>query len=69
MQGGLLSLVMVGTVGAAFHIQRTDQSENDVAVGGVLSLTCTASNYYEFCSWTHSPGNRECHLEWKRIKV
>ena len=69
MQGGLLSLVMVGTVGAAFHIQRTEQSENDVAAGGNLSLSCTASASYEFCSWTHSPDNMECHLEWKRLKV
>ena len=71
MQGGLFYLVTVGAVGAvgAFHIQHTDQSENHVAAGGDLELTCTASASYEYCSWTHSPGNRECHLEWKRIKV
>ena len=56
-------------MGAAFHIQRTEQSENDVAAGGNLSLSCTASASYEFCSWTHSPDNRECQLEWKRLKV
>ena len=52
-----------------FHIEQPDQSENTVAAGGDLVLTCTASGSYEYCSWSHSPGNRECHLEWKRIKV
>ena len=61
-------MVTVGAVGA-FHIQHTDQSENTVAAGGDLQLTCRASDYYEYCSWTHSQGNRECHLEWKRMKV
>ena len=71
MQGGLFYLVMVAALGAvgAFHIRQTDQSEDKVAAGGVLRLTCTANNDYEYCSWTHRPGNRECHLEWKLIKV
>ena len=71
MQVGLFYLVMVGAMGvmAAFHIEPTGQSEKNVAAGGDLVLTCTASGSYEYCSWSHSPGNRECHLEWKRIKV
>ena len=71
MPCGLFYLVMVAAVAAvgAFHIQHTDQSGNTVAAGGSLNLTCTANNYYEFCRWTHTPGTRECHFEWKRMKV
>ena len=71
MHSGVFCLVMVGAVGGvgAFHIQHLDQSENSVAAGGVLRLSCTSNTYFEYCSWSHSPASRECHLEWKRMKV
>ena len=71
MHSGVFCLVMVGAVGgvAGFHIQHLDQSENSVAAGGVLRLSCTSNTYFEYCSWSHSPASRECHLEWKRMKV
>ena len=71
MYSGVFCLVMVGAVGGvgAFHIQQLDQSENSVAAGGVLRLSCTSNSYFEYCSWSHSPASRECHLEWKRMKV
>ena len=68
MQRRILVLLSVSCVWVAgFQIKSADQSLRRVEVGGSLRLTCTSSEYFEYCSWSH--GTRECHLEWKRIKV
>ena len=62
----LLSLCPLTVLG--YQILKDGPSEQLVEIGGTVSLVCTSSEYFEYCSWTHA-GDRKCDLEWKMLKV
>ena len=65
----LVSLALWPLSVPAYQILQADQSTRQVGAGGSLRLTCSSDTYFEYCSWSHQPGDRECHLEWKYLKV
>ena len=69
MHAVLVSLALWPLSVPAYQILQADQSTRQVGAGGSLRLTCSSDTYFEYCSWSHQPGDRECHLEWKYLKV
>ena len=63
----LVFLVPIFSHARSFQIIESNLVSNindTINLGDTVTLKCVASEWYEYCSWTHN--NQICKFEWKR---